>query len=185
MNRLASTPLSALDVVPQRAGGTSAEALQEALDYGRELDRLGFHRMWLAEHHNLTGVASSATAVLIGQVAAVTRGLRVGAGGIMLPNHAPLVVAENFGTLEALFPGRIDLGLGRAPGADLETMHALRRGPADADSFADQVAQVQALLGPDTPGQHVRAVPGVNCRPPRPASARRLNNCSHRPARTS
>lgn len=166
MSRLANMPLSALDVVPQRAGGSSADALREALDYGRELDRLGFHRMWLAEHHNLAGVASSATAVLIGQVAAVTNTLRVGAGGIMLPNHTPLVVAENFGTLESLFPGRIDLGLGRAPGTDFETMRALRRGPADAVSFADQVEQVQALLGPELPGQQVRAVPGVNTNVP-------------------
>jgi luciferase family oxidoreductase group 1 len=163
---LANTPLSALDVVPQRAGGTAADALKEALAYGRDLDRLGFHRLWLAEHHNLQGVASSATAVLIGQVAAATRRLRVGAGGIMLPNHAPLVVAENFGTLETLFPGRIDLGLGRAPGTDPETMRALRRSTAGGDSFPDQVAQLQTLLGPELPGQHVRAVPGAGTQVP-------------------
>jgi luciferase family oxidoreductase group 1 len=166
MNLLARTPLSALDVVPLRAGGSTADALNEALAYGKELDRLGFHRMWLAEHHNLTGVASSATAVLVGQIAAATRNLRVGAGGIMLPNHAPLVVAENFGTLETLFPGRIDLGLGRAPGADGETMRALRRSPADGNSFPDQVAEIQMLLGPEVPGQRVRAVPGVGTRVP-------------------
>lgn len=166
MSVLASTPLSALDVVPQRFGGTAAEALNEALAYGRDLDQLGFHRLWLAEHHNLQGVASSATAVLVGQLAAATRQLRVGAGGIMLPNHTPLVVAENFGTLETLFPGRIDLGLGRAPGTDLETMRALRRSTAGGDSFPDQVAQVQALLGPEQPGQHVRAVPGTGTQVP-------------------
>ncbi|MFJ1467618.1 LLM class flavin-dependent oxidoreductase [Massilia orientalis] len=161
MNLLARTPLSALDVVPMRAGGSAADALREALAYGRDLDRLGFHRMWLAEHHNLSGVASSATAVLVGQIAAATRRLRVGAGGIMLPNHAPLVVAENFGTLETLFPGRIDLGLGRAPGADGATMRALRRSAGDGGGFPDQVADIQRLLGPDMPGQRVRAVPGV------------------------
>jgi luciferase family oxidoreductase group 1 len=166
MKLLARTPLSALDVVPQRAGGTTADALNEALAYGKELDRLGFHRMWLAEHHNLSGVASSATAVLIGQIAAATRRLRVGAGGIMLPNHPPLVVAENFGTLETLFPGRIDLGLGRAPGTDGETMRALRRSPADGGSFPEQVAEVQMLLGPEIPGQRVRAVPGVGTKVP-------------------
>ncbi|WP_020655525.1 LLM class flavin-dependent oxidoreductase [Massilia niastensis] len=166
MSLLARTPLSALDVVPLRAGGSTADALREALDYGKELDGLGFQRIWLAEHHNLAGVASSATAVLVGQMAAATRNLRVGAGGIMLPNHAPLVVAENFGTLETLFPGRIDLGLGRAPGADGETMRALRRSPADGNSFPDQVAEIQMLLGPDMPGQRVRAVPGVGTRVP-------------------
>lgn len=141
MSLLARTPLSALDVVPVRAGGSIADALAVALAYGRALEGLGFHRMWLAEHHNLSGVASSATAVLIGQVAATTRRLRVGAGGIMLPNDAPLVVAENFGTLETLFPGRIDLGLGRAPGADGETMRALWRSPADGGSFADHAGR--------------------------------------------
>jgi luciferase family oxidoreductase group 1 len=161
MSLLARIPLSALDVVPVRAGGSAADALGEALAYGRDLERLGFHRMWLAEHHNLSGVASSATAVLIGQVAAATRSLRVGAGGIMLPNHAPLVVAENFGTLETLFPGRIDLGLGRAPGADGDTMRALRRSAADGGTFPDQVAEIQRLLGPDMPGRRVRAVPGT------------------------
>jgi luciferase family oxidoreductase group 1 len=166
MSRLAGIPLSALDVVPQRAGGTTADALQEALAYGRELDRLGFQRLWLAEHHNLSGVASAATAVLIGQIAAATCRLRVGAGGIMLPNHAPLVVAENFGTLETLFPGRIDLGLGRAPGTDPETMRALRRSAGDGASFPDQVAEVQMLLGRETPGQHVRAVPGAGTEVP-------------------
>lgn len=166
MNRLARTPLSALDVVPLRAGGSTADALSEALTYGRDLERLGFHRMWLAEHHNMAGVASSATAVLIGQVAAATRSLRVGAGGIMLPNHAPLVVAENFGTLETLFPGRIDLGLGRAPGADGETTRALRRGASDGGGFPDQVAEIQMLLGPEIPSQQVRAIPGTGTRVP-------------------
>jgi luciferase family oxidoreductase group 1 len=166
MNRLAQTLLSVLDVVPLRAGGSTADALREALAYGRELDRLGFHRIWLAEHHNLPGVASSATAVLIGQIAAATRNIRVGAGGIMLPNHAPLVVAENFGTLETLFPGRIDLGLGRAPGTDGETMRALRRSLADGNSFPDQVADIQRLLGPEVPGQRVRAVPGIGTKVP-------------------
>ncbi len=127
MTTLADIPLSMLDLVPVRTGGSVAEALHNSLDLARHVERLGFNRFWLAEHHNMDGIASSATALLIGHIAGGTSRIRVGSGGVMLPNHAPLVVAENFGTLETLYPGRIDLGLGRAPGADQATMRALRR----------------------------------------------------------
>ena len=126
MTTLADIPLSMLDLVPVRTGGSVAEALHNSLDLARHVERLGFNRFWLAEHHNMDGIASSATALLIGHIAGGTSRIRVGSGGVMLPNHAPLVVAENFGTLETLYPGRIDLGLGRAP-ADQATMRALRR----------------------------------------------------------
>jgi luciferase family oxidoreductase group 1 len=142
------------------------QALRNTLDYARHADRLGYQRFWLAEHHNMAGIASAATSVVIGQVAAVTRRIRVGAGGIMLPNHSPLVIAEQFGTLEALFPGRIDLGLGRAPGTDGLTWRALRRDPTASDRFPDDVLELQALLGPVQPGQRIRAVPGADSNVP-------------------
>lgn len=137
--------LSVLDLAPVVSGSTSAEALRNTLDLARRAERLGFHRYWLAEHHAMPGIASSATAVLIGQVAAATSAMRVGSGGIMLPNHAPMVVAEQFGTLEALFPGRIDLGLGRAPGTDQATARALRRSPdsLSVDDFPEQVIELR------------------------------------------
>jgi alkanesulfonate monooxygenase SsuD/methylene tetrahydromethanopterin reductase-like flavin-dependent oxidoreductase (luciferase family) len=124
------------------------------------VERLGYKRFWLAEHHNINGVASSATAVLIGHVAAHTSTLRVGSGGVMLPNHAPLIIAEQFGTLETLYPGRIDLGLGRAPGSDGATQHALRRGPRSGLEFPALVEELRGFLAPSRPGQPVRAIPG-------------------------
>ncbi len=158
--------LSILDLAHVCEGATVAQALRNTLDLARHADNLGYERYWLAEHHNMPGIASAATAVVIGQVAAGTRRIRVGAGGIMLPNHAPLVIAEQFGTLEALFPGRIDLGLGRAPGTDGLTWRALRRDPGAADRFPDDVLELQALLGPVQPGQRLRAVPGAGSNVP-------------------
>lgn len=154
-------PLSVLDLAPITAGSTPAAALRNTLDLARHAERLGYHRFWLAEHHNMTGIASAATSVVIGYVAGGTSTIRVGAGGIMLPNHAPLMVAEAFGTLETLYPGRIDLGLGRAPGADQATMRALRRDPMSADRFPSDVMELRALLAPARDGQRVRAVPGT------------------------
>ena len=128
-------PISVLDLAPIVQGGTPAQALRHSVDLACHAERLGYHRFWVAEHHGIPGVASAATAIVIGHVAAGTSSIRVGAGGIMLPNHAPLIIAEQFGTLDALFPGRIDLGLGRAPGSDPVTARALRRDHAAADSF--------------------------------------------------
>jgi luciferase family oxidoreductase group 1 len=157
----APTPLSVLDLAPIREGSTPAEALQRSLELAPIVEALGYERIWVAEHHNIPGVASSATAVLIGAIASVTSTIRVGSGGIMLPNHAPLVIAEQFGTLEALYPGRIDLGLGRAPGTDHVTGWALRRNPKGGVEFDAEVAELRAFLAPAVPGQHVRAVPGA------------------------
>ena len=134
--------LSILDLALVPEGATPGDALRNTLDLARHAERLDYNRFWLAEHHNMVGVASAATAVVIGYVAAGTRKIRVGAGGIMLPNHSPLVIAEQFGTLETLYPGRIDLGLGRAPGTDQLTMRALRRMPGAADTFPQDVARV-------------------------------------------
>ena len=158
--------LSILDLAHVPVGSNVGQALRNTLDYARHADRLGYQRFWLAEHHNMPGIASAATAVLIGQVGAGTKTIRVGAGGIMLPNHAPLVIAEQFGTLEALFPGRIDLGLGRAPGTDGLTWRALRREPRASEHFPDDVLELQGLLGPVQPGQRVRAVPGADSNVP-------------------
>ena len=156
-----------LDLVAVRDGGTVAEALQIALRTAQHAESLGFKRYWVAEHHNMTGIASSATAVLVGQLAASTQRIRVGSGGVMLPNHAPLVVAEAFGTLAELYPGRIDLGLGRAPGTDPLTMRALRRDRMEsADDFPRDVAELQRLLGPVQPGQRLVATPGANTNVP-------------------
>jgi len=141
-------------------GSTVGDALRNSLDLARHAERLGYHRYWLAEHHNMPGIASAATAVAIGHVAAGTSTIRVGSGGIMLPNHAPLMVAEAFGTLAALFPNRIDLGVGRAPGTDQATMRALRRYMGAVDSFAQDVVELQAWFRPAEPDQAVRAVPG-------------------------
>ena len=155
-------PLSVLDLSPIVEGGDASLALRNTLDLARHAERWGYRRYWLAEHHNMPGIASAATAVVIAHVAAGTSTIRVGSGGIMLPNHAPLVIAEQFGTLESLFPGRIDLGLGRAPGTDQLTARALRRGQADtSDSFPQDVAELQAYFGAARPGQAVRAVPGA------------------------
>src|SRR5688500_9826777 len=150
--------LSVLDLSPIVEGGSAAQALRNTLELARHCARLGDHRYWLAEHHNFPGVASAATAVVIAHVAAGTSTIRVGAGGIMLPNHAPLVIAEQFGTLESLFPGRIDLGVGRAPGSDLLTQRALRRGPSAAEHFPSDVEELIALLEPAEPRQAIRAV---------------------------
>ena len=167
MRTLAQTAFSMLDLVPVRMGGTVAQALHNSLSLAQHVERLGFTRYWLAEHHNMDGIASSATAVLIGHVAGGTSRIRVGSGGIMLPNHAPLVVAEAFGTLATLYPDRIDLGLGRAPGTDPHTMRALRRDrPETADDFPRQVLELQALLAPPVPGQRLIAMPGAGTEVP-------------------
>lgn len=155
-------PLSVLDLAPIVAGSDAATALHNSIALAQHTERLGYQRFWVAEHHNMDGVASSATAVLIGQIAAATTHIRVGSGGIMLPNHAPLTIAEAFGTLATLFPGRIDLGLGRAPGTDQPTMRALRRhlSSAQEDRFPEDVLELQTYLGPVKEGQLVRAIPG-------------------------
>jgi luciferase family oxidoreductase group 1 len=159
-------PLSILDLAFVPEGATAADALAHSLDLARHAERLGYHRFWLAEHHNMIGIASAATSVVIGYLAGGTSRIRVGAGGIMLPNHSPLVIAEHFGTLATLYPGRIDLGLGRAPGTDQRTLRALRRDPASADTFPQDVLELQALLGPEQPGQTVQAVPGTDTNVP-------------------
>src|SRR5471032_44964 len=147
-------PFSILDLSPIVQGGTAADALQRSLDLARHAERWGYRRYWVAEHHNMPGIASAATAVVIGHVAAGTSTIRVGAGGIMLPNHAPLVIAEQFGTLESLFPGRIDLGLGRAPGTDQITSRALRRDlNTDVDQFPNDVLELMAYFQDSIPGQ--------------------------------
>jgi luciferase family oxidoreductase group 1 len=155
-------PYSLLDLSPIVAGGTAGQSLANTRDLAQHAERWGYTRYWLAEHHNMAGIASAATAVVIGNVAAATKTIRVGSGGIMLPNHAPLIIAEQFGTLESLFPGRIDLGVGRAPGTDQLTVRALRRDVmAAAESFPDDVVELQALLAPSQPGQRLNAVPGA------------------------
>ncbi len=155
-------PLSVLDLCPITQDGDAALALKRTLELARRAETLGYNRYWLAEHHNMPGIASAATSVVIGHVAAGTSTIRVGAGGVMLPNHAPLVIAEQFGTLEALHPGRIELGLGRAPGTDQHTAHALRRTLAggDADQFPRDVLELQHYFRDAEPGQAIRAVPG-------------------------
>lgn len=154
--------LSVLDLIPVVAGGSPAQAFRNAVDLAQHAERWGYHRYWAAEHHNMTGVASAATAVAIGHVAGHTSTIRVGAGGIMLPNHAPLVIAEQFGTLGTLYPGRIDLGLGRAPGSDQMTARALRRTLAgNIDEFPRDVMELLAYFEPAEPGQVVQAVPGA------------------------
>ncbi|MCP9949639.1 LLM class flavin-dependent oxidoreductase [Actinomadura madurae] len=158
-----SVRFSVLDLAPVVSGSTSGQALRNTLDLARHAERLGYHRYWLAEHHAMPGIASSATAVLIGQVAAATSRMRVGSGGVMLPNHAPMVVAEQFGTLEALYPGRIDLGLGRAPGTDQATALALRRSPEalSVDDFPEQVIELRGYFGADS-----KVTPAAGNEPP-------------------
>jgi luciferase family oxidoreductase group 1 len=158
--------LSILDLAFVPEGGTPGDALKRSLDLAQHAERWGYKRFWLAEHHNMAGVASAATSVCIGYVAGGTRTIRVGAGGIMLPNHSPLVIAEQFGTLESLYPGRIDLGLGRAPGTDPRALRAMRRDPASAESFPQDVLELQALLAPRKPGQAIEAVPGAGLEVP-------------------
>ena len=159
-------PLSVLDLVPVRLGDTPAHALRNALDLARHVESVGYRRYWVAEHHNMTGIASAATSVVIGHLAGGTRTIRVGSGGVMLPNHSPLVIAEQFGTLESLYPGRIDLGLGRAPGTDQNTLRAMRRDWSSAENFPDDVMELQALFAPVQPGQRIRAVPGNGLKVP-------------------
>jgi luciferase family oxidoreductase group 1 len=153
--------VSVLDLVGLRAGEAAGSAITRSVDLAQHVEQLGYKRYWLAEHHAIQGLACSATAVLIGHIAGATKTIRVGSGGVMLPNHAPLVVAEQFGTLEALYPGRIDLGLGRAPGSDAFTMRALRRDSGQTgDDFPALLEELRTYLGPEKPGQMVKALPG-------------------------
>src|SRR5690606_17054490 len=155
-------PLSILDLSPIKAGETAADALRNTLALAQQAERLGYTRFWLAEHHNMPGIASAATSLVIAHVAAGTQSIRVGAGGIMLPNHSPLVIAEQFGTLASLFGDRIDLGLGRAPGADQATARALRRDPfASSDQFPQDVVELQRYFRDESPPNGIRAIPGA------------------------
>ena len=158
--------LSVLDLAYIGEGFTPADALANSLDLAQHCEAAGFERFWLAEHHNLAGIASAAAAVCIGHVAGGTKTIRVGAGGIMLPNHSPMVIAEQFGTLATLYPGRIDLGLGRAPGTDQRTLQALRRGPESSEYFPQDVVELQALLGPPKENQIIHAIPGEDTNVP-------------------
>lgn len=167
MKRLADIKISTLDLVPVRADSGPAQSLRNSLDLAQHVEKFGYNRFWVAEHHNMDGIASSATSVLLSYLAGGTSTIRVGAGGVMLPNHAPLVIAEQFGTLASLYPGRIDLGLGRAPGSDQLTARALRRERSgSADDFPDDVEELMRYLGPRTPEQKVIAVPGYGTEVP-------------------
>ncbi|MFT4114738.1 LLM class flavin-dependent oxidoreductase [Silvibacterium sp.] len=166
-SRLAATPLSILDLAHIRQGGTIAEAYENSVALARHAETLGYKRFWLAEHHNISGVASAATAVLIGHVANATSTIRVGSGGIMLPNHSPYIIAEQFGTLETLFPGRIDLGLGRAPGGDYAVARAMRKDfRPNGDDFPQLLEELRGYLAPAKPGQAVTAYPGAGANVP-------------------
>jgi luciferase family oxidoreductase group 1 len=164
MKRFQDVPFSILDLAPVIKGGTPADSFHNSLDLARHAEKWGYHRYWLAEHHNMPGIASSATSLVIGYVAAGTEKIRVGSGGIMLPNHAPLMIAEQFGTLESMYPGRIDLGLGRAPGSDQPAMRAIRRGlGSDGSDFPEQLSELRSYLDPasfDSRPPGVRAIPG-------------------------
>ena len=160
-------PISVLDLVGMRADEPAGSAIARSVNLAQHVERRGYKRYWLAEHHSISGLACSATPVLIGHIAGATKRIRVGSGGVMLPNHAPLVVAEQFGTLEALYPGRIDLGLGRAPGGDVQTMRALRRDLGqNGDDFPDLLEELRTYMGPEKPGQAVKAIPGQNSNVP-------------------
>ncbi|MGB6979064.1 MAG: MsnO8 family LLM class oxidoreductase, partial [Candidatus Acidiferrales bacterium] len=160
-------PFSILDLAPIAAGATPADAFRNSLELAQHAERRGYRRFWLAEHHNMPGIASAATAVVIGHVAGGTKTIRVGAGGVMLPNHAPLVIAEQFGTLASLYPDRIDLGLGRAPGTDMPATRALRRDlKSTSDNFPSDVQELQSYFEPAVPGQKIRAVPGAGLQVP-------------------
>jgi luciferase family oxidoreductase group 1 len=163
---LMTVPLSILDLAPIAPGQTAADSFAASVALARRAEELGYRRVWYAEHHNMPTIASSATSVLIAHIAAHTSSIRLGAGGVMLPNHAPLTIAEQFGTLEALHPGRIDLGLGRAPGSDQNTMYALRRDPSSADRFPDDVRELQGYLTGNTRVKGVEATPGAGSRVP-------------------
>lgn len=164
MKELSEIPLSVLDLSPVVKDSTPSDSFQNTLSLAKHVEKLGYHRFWLAEHHNMRGIASAATSVVIGFVAGGTSTIRVGAGGIMLPNHAPLVIAEQFGTLESLYPGRIDLGLGRAPGSDQATAHALRRTlHSDGDDFPELLEELRFFLNEPVKNQRVQAVPGGGC----------------------
>ncbi|MFV8572049.1 LLM class flavin-dependent oxidoreductase [Marinobacter sp. SBS5] len=157
---------SLLELASVREGDSVSTTLANSVAYAQHAESLGFKRFWLAEHHNMEGITSSATSVLVGHIAGETNSIRVGSGGVMLPNHPPLVIAEQFGTLECLYPGRIDLGLGRAPGTDQITARALRRESIGAEQFPEDVAHLQSLLGPLQPGQQVKAIPGAGTNVP-------------------
>lgn len=161
-----SLSLSILDLAPIKDGSSTSDALHQSLELAQHAEKLGYTRFWVAEHHNMIGVASSATSVLLGYLAGGTSTIRVGSGGIMLPNHSPLVIAEQFGTLETLYPGRIDLGVGRAPGSDGYAARALRRDLRSSDQFPQDVQELQLLLGPRQPNQVVIAVPGIDTNVP-------------------
>lgn len=161
------TKLSVLDLAPIVQGGDAAQAFANSVSLAQTAERLGYERFWLAEHHNMKGIASAATSIVMGHVAAQTKSIRIGAGGVMLPNHAPLVIAEQFGTLASLYPGRIDLGIGRAPGTDQLTAQALRRTlSGNIDDFPRDVIEILQYLGPDNPDARVRAVPGYGTKVP-------------------
>src|SRR6202162_2427892 len=159
-------PISVLDLVGMRADEPAGSAIARSVNLAQHVEQLGYKRYWLAEHHSISGLACSATPVLIGHIAGATKTIRVGSGGVMLPNHAPLLVAEQFGTLEALYPGRIDLGLGRAPGTDQETMRALRGHLGPEVDFAEQLQQLRYFFAKPKPGQHLHAIPGANLKIP-------------------
>lgn len=166
MTSLANMPFSLLELSPMKEQDTVSQTLANSVAYAQKADELGFKRFWMAEHHNMRGIVCAATSVLIGHIAGHTHNIRVGAGGVMLPNHPPFVVAEQFGTLESLYPRRIDLGLGRAPGSDPITSRALRRDDRRAEQFDDEVAELQTLLGPYDGKSSVRAIPGENTKVP-------------------
>src|ERR1017187_9523756 len=163
---LSEIPVSILDLATIVEGDIPSDSFWKSLEVARRAEQLSYNRYWFAEHHNMENIASSATSVLIGYIAGNTSTIRVGSGGVMLPNHAPLLIAEQFGTLESLYPGRIDLGLGRAPGTDQVTLRALRRSPETAESFPRDVLELQALLDDLRPGQTVQAVPGTGLKGP-------------------
>src|SRR5919205_3105086 len=161
-----SIPLSVLDLAPIARGQSVGESIAASVALAQKAEEVGYRRVWYAEHHNMPSIASSATSVLIAHVGAHTREIRLGAGGVMLPNHSPLTIAEQFGTLEAMYPGRIDLGLGRAPGSDQNTMYALRRDPRSAESFPQDVLELQAYLAGETRVPGVDAIPGKGSKLP-------------------
>lgn len=161
-----AVPLSILDLCPVTLDSTPAQALRNSLQLARQAEQLGYQRFWVAEHHNMVGIASAATSVVIGYLAAGTERIRIGSGGIMLPNHSPLQIAEQFGTLESLYPGRIDLGLGRAPGTDMATARALRRGRTDGEDFPQMLDELRHYFADPEPGQRLVAVPGAGLNVP-------------------